>query len=208
MTSTFNSSSPTGWSVCTPPPFPSPYVIPSSPVHFNKTLIGEWNHNHTSTVALVYGKNTVPTPWPIYLAGLLISLGTAIYSTISGRPDPNSVEKRHVRAIIGFFMSLYQAIRAVSGFIGLCLALSNQGGHYLAPSAITCVLLSLVKGTLDVGAYSFARTIMGLGASFAVVTLIIMIILQVFDPNGAGYYAEWLVVNGNCPRVVSDLSDG
>lgn len=102
-------------------------------------------------------------------------------------------------------MALYNTIRAISALVGLCLALSNQGGHFIPLTGITCLMLALVTATLDESLSKPGRVLTVVGAAFVAVALVIMIVLQIWTPHNMQYYSEWIVAGGTCPRVVGGL---
>jgi hypothetical protein len=80
------------WNTCRAPPMNVAIAANfTSPVAANNTQHGLINPVHSSTASIVYTSNTLPTPWPILLAGLLLSLLSAIRGLLPQRSSSSKV---------------------------------------------------------------------------------------------------------------------
>jgi hypothetical protein len=195
-------------SVCTPPSFP-PFqpLLNSTPVQFVGTNLGEWNGSHTSNVSIVYSNSTIPTPWPLLLAGQLISLGTAALTLAKGEYSYSSPNSKiiHTKAIALAGPVLYQVIRAVASFASLCKALEGTGGHFMPVSGSWGLAISLMPAYCDEEMHVITRLLAGIGILIAFLEASIMANVQIFHPKNIGYYGKWFTTGGSCPRLVGDL---
>jgi hypothetical protein len=197
------------WTSCTPPSFPTLAHQPPSPTQANGSLlIGRWDPNHTSTAALIYKESTLPTPWPILLAGYLFSLATALFSSVPGciklqRDNyDDGAPPSHFLAIISSAIAGYQSLRAVFAFGAVCQALAETGGRYMAPSGILVLTVSMIPYVFDVNVYGAFRVLAGVGLVCNLITHTMLLIAQHAD-----YYGKWYLVGGNCPKIIGRSKD-
>ncbi|KAH8669447.1 hypothetical protein BGZ60DRAFT_35275 [Tricladium varicosporioides] len=182
----------------------------SSPVAGENLIRGFWDSNHLSAASIHYTQATLPTPWPVLLAGLLMSLGSAIKILISNSKKPTMVSI----AINTAFSSL-QVVRCVLAFLGACIAIKSHEGRFRPPSAIVVLLLSTIPYSLERRSFRISRVFAGIGILFAIITLSMMVAIRAKDSND--YYGKWVLDfsgnvtgysnTGNCPFVVGQDDD-
>jgi hypothetical protein len=191
---------------CTPPPFPpfQPFLN-STPVQFVSNNLGEWNGMHTSNVSIAYINSTIPTPWPILIAGQFITLSTAAV-TLARRKNSFLYSKpSHIEAIVLAVPVLYQIVRALASLVSLSKALSGIGGHFMPPSGCFALALSFMPASANQKLHVITRRLAEFGIVIGLVETSIASIVQLLHPKNINYYGKWFVTGGSCPRLIGDL---
>ncbi|KAN0076679.1 hypothetical protein V8E54_006821 [Elaphomyces granulatus] len=174
-----------------------PLSIPSyprspSPLSNNATVYGLINPEHHSNVSIVYSNATLPTPWPVLLAGLLWSfLSTLRLWLFSG--------KGRTSRFVACGLVLVTTLRCIAAFVAAVQAMEIAGGRFRPPSAVITLLLSALSFLFKPG-YGVSYILAIISSFFAFITLTMMVAIRIRNEND--YYAKWLVVGGNCPIIV------
>ncbi|KAI9859283.1 MAG: hypothetical protein M1813_007057 [Trichoglossum hirsutum] len=164
----------------------------TSPIANDNIQYGLVNPVHSSTMSIVYTSSTLPTPWPILLAGLLWSLLSAIRGMLPQRSKPSQV--------IYFSFSVIAFIRCLAALIAACEALATTGGRFRPASAVVVLLLSTLPYALNPRSYRLSRALAAIGTILVFITLSMMIAVRAKDSNN--YYAKWVLTGGNCPAII------
>lgn len=197
----------------------------SSPVNSTSVTIGV--NNHTSTVALVYGENTFPTPWPVLVLGLTISFATSVWGIYSQYrlyrdvKDRKRLFERSGRllpprplelgsTLVTTVSMAVSTIRASSAFIQAVKAMKGGSGRFTSGSTILTINLSLIPYMYQVSDpdASIVASAFALGVRFLALADFILAVgagammdvafLRPSEP----YYSKWYQTGGNCPIFV------
>jgi hypothetical protein len=108
----------------------------TSPFYTGTVLQGFYNTNHTSTVGIAFDRTSLPTPWPILLGSLGLSLITASWALYTIR------ESARRNWFTGLWFTLLNTIRSVSALVATSRIIAGHGGHWSPPTSLCTLVLA------------------------------------------------------------------
>jgi hypothetical protein len=164
------------------------------------TGYGTLDASHHSTVAIIYDPTTLPTPWPVLVTGLSLSILVALYGVLTmNNRHPDSDGSRSFPHIGDIIATVISAIRATTAFITAIRAVSTYSGRFQSPAALAVLSSSIIPSLFDGGISPL--TLIN-GYSLLVASLATCIMTFSFYNHKLNYYAEWFLVGGTCPSVL------
>jgi hypothetical protein len=160
--------------------------------------------NRTSTVAVVYTPKSIPTPWPIELAGVIMTFASAIWTIIR-------VKKAAQKWWIAFAFTALNFIRAFSSFISVLKAFTHRDdpdgpGRWLAVSMVGSFTLATIPFSLKTP-HPF-KPFGVLTTCMSLTTFVLMLIVQWSkDVPGRLPYGGVEIIGGNCPVFIGSCND-
>jgi hypothetical protein len=188
---------------------------------FNTSSLAMGENNHLSTVGLVYTENTFPTPWPILIINIAVSIVTGGFGVISDfRLVTQKAKKERSMGLISVIITIacvaYQTIRCISEFYNSIKAFRRENGKFASGLSTAGLILSLYPyltptwmvlpdiSTRTKNFWSIVQIIAYID-SFIALTVTAMVFGAYLRPS-ALYYGKTFLSGGNCPFVVTSCS--
>lgn len=170
----------------------------TSPFYTEAIVHGVYDANHTSTVGIAFDRSTLPTPWPIIVASIGLSLITASWALYTIRKGSNR------SWVAGLCFSLLNTVRSVAALVSASRALAGHGGLWPAPSATCALVLSNIPYTYRSPAPFDSVAIIDTLLSFT--ALGITGLAPWYRWEGLSY-GKMSIFGGNCPAFVALCPD-
>ena len=176
---------------------------PISPYNYSGAIAhGNWNPNHTTSVAIVYPPGQLTTPWPWLAASMGLSLVLAAYSVISAPnlSSPSGFKFSRICATASVTINSIRVIALIPLFSRI-----GKTGYAPASSSVAMLLLSCASTFLSGSTWFFLGSFFYFLLLLDFIIVFILLTLRNFAGFGNGFwYGRRILYGGTCPQKVAN----
>ena len=174
--------------------------------HFNSPFPGVIRHgsfrwNHTSSAAVAYRPSSLPTPWPLLVVGLGISLVQAFWTLVSNADrwseHDDGCRRSTKKRILDWISIVISTIRTWTAFIRAIKAVASNSARSLSPTALFTMTMCMFPGI--VRPEGIQGWLMGLNILLAYTSFELVFFARY--RGDADYYGSLYLTGGHCPDI-------